>query len=194
MVILVKKEIEAITLRNKIRWITETAVLLALLIVAQAVTGSMSQYVTGSLVNCILAIAALFVGLSGGLTIALVSPWLAYQLGIASQIVTVPAIMLGNAVYVLLWAILGSRHAQNPLRQLPAWLLAAGAKFAVLYAAVVWLICGPLFPKLLGAGYVKAPMQAALQVKFSWPQLITALIGGAIAWAIVPALRKALKR
>ena len=47
---------------------------------------------------------------------------------------------------------------------------------------------------LLAAGTLKEPMLKALPATFSWPQLITALIGGAVALLIVPVLRKALKK
>ena len=40
----------------------------------------------------------------------------------------------------------------------------------------------------------KEPMLKALPATFSWPQLITALIGGGIALLIVPVIRKALHR
>ena len=41
---------------------------------------------------------------------------------------------------------------------------------------------------------LKEPMLKALPATFSWPQLITALIGGGIALLIVPVIRKALHR
>ena len=75
-----------------------------------------------------------------------------------------------------------------------AWLVAAIAKFAALYAVVVWVICGLLAEKLLASGMLKEPMLQTLPAMFSWPQLITALIGGAAALLIVPVLRKALKK
>jgi len=80
------------------------------------------------------------------------------------------------------------------LRQVIAWLIAAAAKFAALYAIVVWLICGVLSESLLASGVMKAPMLKALPATFSWPQLFTALIGGAVALLIVPVLRKALHK
>ena len=178
---------------KKIRWITETAILLALLVTLQALTKSFGQFVTGSCVNTILAVAALVGGLGCGLTVALISPVLAFGLGIAPQILTVPAIMAGNAVFVMLLHWLSDRSSKNSFRQLIAWLSAAIAKFAVLYAIVVWLICGVLSEVLLSAGTLKPPMLQALPATFSWPQLITALIGGAVALAIVPMLRKALR-
>ena len=181
-------------MNKKIRWITETAIMLALLVTLQALTKPMGQLVTGSCVNAILAIAALVGGLSSGLTIALVSPVLAFLLGIAPQILTVPAIMAGNSVYVVLLHLLADQTGKNLGKQIAAWLLASVAKFAALYFIVVKLICSVLAESLLAAGTLKAPMLKALPATFSWPQLITALIGGAIALAIVPALRKALRK
>ena len=180
-------------MNKKIRWITETAILLALLVTLQALTKGFGQLVTGSCVNAILGIAVLVGGLSCGITVALISPVLAFLLGIAPQILTVPAIMVGNTVYVLLLALIAG-NSKNIVRKVIAWVAAAAAKFAALYAIVVGLICGVLAENLLAAGTLKEPMLKALPATFSWPQLITALIGGAVALLIVPVLRKALKK
>ena len=180
--------------KNHLRWITETAVLLALLVTLQALTKPLGQLVTGSFVNAVLAVTVLFAGLYSGLTVAVISPVLAWLLGIAPQILTVPAIMVGNCVYVLLLYFLADHSCKNFLRQLLAWLAAAAAKFAALYAIVVWVICGLLSERLLVSGALKAPMLKALPATFSWPQLVTALIGGAVALAIFPVLKKALKK
>ena len=109
-------------MNKKILWITETAVLLALLIVLQWITKPFSQIVTGSCVNAVLAVTALMVGLGGGLTVALVSPVCAYLLGIAPNLVAVPAIMVGNAVFVLLLKLICGKALW---RQILAWLAAA---------------------------------------------------------------------
>ncbi len=181
-------------MNKKIRWITETAVMLALLVTLQSLTKPMGQLVTGSCVNAVLAITVLVAGLPSGLTVALISPVLAYLLGIAPQILTVPAIMAGNSVYVVLLYILADRKGKNMVKQVIAWVAAAAAKFATLYAIVVGLICGVLSESLLASGTMKPPMLTALPATFSWPQLITALIGGAVALLIVPVLRKALHK
>ncbi len=181
-------------MNKKVRWITETAVMLALLVSLQALTKPMGQLVTGSCVNTILAVAALVGGLSCGITVALISPVLAFLLGIAPQILTVPAIMVGNTVFVVLLHFLADGTGKNLGRQVCAWLLAAIGKFAALYLIVVKLICGLLSKSLLASGSLKPPMLKALPATFSWPQLITALIGGAVALLIVPLLRKALKK
>ena len=179
---------------KKIRWITETAVMLALLVCLQAVTTPQGQLVTGSCVYAVLAISALVGGLSCGLVVALCSPVLAFLLGIAPQILTVPAIMVGNAVFVILLAALADKSGKKIGKQVAAWIAAAAAKFATLYAIVVLLICGVLSESLLAAGVMKAPMLKALPATFSWPQLFTALIGGAVALVITPVLRKALHK
>ena len=181
-------------MNKKIRWITETAILLALLVTLQALTKGFGQFVTGSCVNAVLAVAVLVGGLASGVTVALVSPVLAFLLGIAPQILTVPAIMAGNTVYVLLLHFLADRSGKNLIKQVIAWIAAAVAKFATLWVIVVQIICGVLSESLLAAGTMKLPMLQALPATFSWPQLITALIGGAVALAIVPVLKKALHK
>lgn len=181
-------------MNKKLRQITETAVMLALLVALQAWTKPMGQLVTGSFVNAVLAVTVLFAGCGSGLIVALISPVLAYLLGIAPQILTVPAIMVGNALFVtVLHFMAGKRPASVPVR-LGAWLAAAAIKFAALYAIVVWLICGAFAPALLETGALKEPMLTALPATFSWMQLFTALIGGGAAMMIVPVLKKALKR
>ena len=181
-------------MNKKIRWITETALMLALLVSLQAITKPLGQIVTGSCVNAILAISVLVGGLSSGLTVALISPVLAFLLGIAPMPLTVPAIMAGNCVYVVLLHLLADRTGKNLLRQIMAWALAAAAKFAALYLLVAKLICGVLSESLIAAGHMKPPMVQALPVTFGLPQLITALIGGAVALLMFPVLKKALKK
>jgi hypothetical protein len=41
---------------------------------------------------------------------------------------------------------------------------------------------------------MKKPMIAVMTASFSWPQLVTALIGGALALILVPVLKKALRK
>lgn len=186
---------------KKIRWITETAVLLAVLICLQWV-GAMvpnqlvKQLLTGSFVNCVLAVTALLVGMGSGITVALISPVCAYLFGIAPNFITVIPIMLGNVCFVVLLRLLAGKAFW---KQVAALITAAGVKFIVLYLLVVRLICGvaagALLGKKLGEIVVLAPpMLKMLPTMFAWPQLVTALVGGAIALSIVPVLRKALHK
>ena len=186
-------------MQKKIRYITEVAVLLALLVALQTVTKPLGQLVTGSCVNAVLAVAALFTGLAGGLTIALVSPVCAFLLGIAPNFVTVLPIMLGNAAFVILLHVIAGKAGRPIWRQPVAVAAAAAAKFLLLYLVVVKVICGvasgALLGKKLGDIVVLAPpMLNMLPTMFAWPQLFTALIGGVVALLLVPILRKALHR
>ena len=178
-------------MNQKIRWITQTAVMLALLLALQVLSKGFGQLVTGSFVNAVLAVAVLVGGLGCGITVAAVSPVLAYLLGIAPQILTVPAIMVGNSVFVIVLHLLAKGGA---VRNAIAWLAAAIAKFLALYGMVAGLLCGVLAQPLLDSGALKPPMLQALPVTFGIPQLITALLGGGVALLIAPVLRKALRK
>ena len=178
---------------KKVRWITETAVMLALLVALQALTKPLGQLVTGSCVNAVLAVSVLLAGLSSGIIVALASPVLAFVLGIAPQLVTGPAIMVGNTVFVVLRHVMAGK-SNGSGRRIAAWFIAAVAKFATLYILVVKIICGLAAAPLLANGMLKEPMLKALPTMFAWPQLITALIGGGVALLIVPVLRKALHK
>lgn len=109
------------------------------------------------------------------------------MLGVGPQIIPmVPAIALGNVIYVLLLHFLCSQKSIPIWRQGIGLLCAAVCKFLALYLIVVQVLCRslPLAEKQI----------AAFTTMFSWPQLITALIGGGIALMIVPILRKAYRR
>lgn len=178
-------------MKKNVLWITETAIMLALLVALQALTKPMGQLVTGSCVNAILAVCVLTTGLGSGITIALVSPIVAFALGIAPQVLAVPAIMAGNTLYVCVLHLL---YKKAVVRQVLAWLAAAAIKFVALYLIVAKLLCGVLAQPLLAQGVLKEPMLLVLPAMFSWPQLFTALIGGGVALLMVPMLRKALHK
>lgn len=191
-------------MHKKIRWMTETAVLLALLICLQWM-GSMipnqliKQLITGTCVNCVLAVSALYAGYGSGVTVALISPVFAYLLGIAPNFITVLPIMVGNVCYVVLLRLIAGKSGKPFWKQPVALTVAASVKFAVLYLLVVKIICGVASKALLGKKMgdvvvLAPPMLKMLPTMFAWPQLITAISGGIIAIAIVPVLRKALRK
>lgn len=174
-------------MKKKTLWIAETAVMIALLVALQGLTKPAGQFVTGSCVNLILGVSTLVGGLWCGLTVALLSPFFAFLLGIGPALIQiVPAIAVGNIVLVLvLWLICRKAKKLSALSYGGA-VAASVCKFAVLYALVVLL----LLP-LLGLPEKQVAMMSAM---FSWPQLVTALIGSFLAVTISPAIRKALHR
>lgn len=178
--------------KSKILWIAQTAVMLALLVAVQGITAGLgNQFVTGSCVNLVLAVTALVVGLWGGIVVAAVSPFVAFLFGIGPKFVQLlPAVAAGNVVLVLALCLIAGKGSLPVWRKAAAWLAAAVAKFAVLYVLMVKL----LVPALVGGGVIPAPASAMLATQFSWPQLVTALIGSGVALLIVPMIRRGLKK
>lgn len=181
-------ETECSPMKRSTKWLVRTAASLALLVAVQAVTKAAGQLITGSCVNLILAVSAGVLGFSGAAVVAVVSPFLAFLLGIGPQfLLMIPGIALGNLVYVALIVWLSGMLEKKfgKFAMFSAVLAAAAVKCLTLYAVVVKLI----IPALGAPEQVMAKMTAM----FSLPQLYTALIGGCIAALIVPVIRKAVK-
>lgn len=191
-------------MRKNIRWITETAIMLALLVSLQWVGSFIpeqmtKQLVTGTMVNCVLAVTVLIAGFGSGITVALISPVCAFTFGIAPNFITVLPIMLGNCCYVTILYFITGKTRKFGWRQPVGLVCASLVKFAVLYLLVVKVICGMASGALLGKKVgdivvLAPPMLKMLPTMFAWPQLVTALSGGTIALVITPVLRKALHK
>lgn len=171
---------------SKTKQLARTAVLIALLVAVQYVTKSFGQFVTGSCVNFILAVCALSCGIWSGAAVALISPFCAFLLGIGPAFIQlVPAVAAGNIVYVVLMALLCNK-IKGSVGPFVSVAIAALAKFATLYTLIVKL----LLPTL---GLPEAKV-AVMSATFSWPQLVTALIGGVLCALVWPVLKKALEK
>lgn len=176
-------------MNSKIKWITRGAAVIALIIVVQFTTAGLGQQLlTGSLVNLILALTALLFGWSVAAAAAVVSPFVAYLLGINAQILVVPAIAVGNLTYVLVIALLvqllKGKKVADLVQNLIAVSLAAVCKFVIQYLLIVkWIAPSFLPPKAL-------PVMA---VNFGVLQLFTACIGGALASMIHEVVGKGIK-
>ena len=183
-----ERVVDTMTNRQKVFWITRTAILIAVLLVVQTLSSALGQYVTGSLVNLILILSVMLSGLFSGLAVAVVSPVFAFFLGIGPAMPPiVPFIMLGNAVIVLLWHFIAGKAKGNAIvSYCIATIVGAVAKFATLYFGIVQLA----IPFILSLPEKQA---AVLSVSFSFPQLITASIGGAVAVILLPLLKKIIK-
>ena len=173
-------------MKNKTVYIVYTAMLTALLVAVQWATSGMGQLVTGSCVNTVLGVSALVFGFWSALVVALVSPFCAFLLGIGPQLLPiVPAIAVGNLVFTAILCSFGKESNRKWLRP-AAGIAASAAKFLVLHLLVVRLLCQIL------------PLQEAQAAKFSamfsWPQLVTALIGSAAAILIAPILRRSVPK
>ena len=178
-------------MRNKkILWIVRTAVLIALLVTLQWVTKPLGQFVTGSCVNFVLVAAVLIGGFYCGATVALISPFMAFLLQIAPMpIYLVPGVAIGNLVLVAVYFVLLSKvkvpKKVEPVMWVVTIIVAAAAKFAAM-----WLVVGQVIVAIAGAA---VPAKAVAQLT-TYPQLVTALIGGVVAMAVVKPVLYALKK
>lgn len=173
--------------KQRILWITRTAIFIALLIVMQLATAPLGNpLVTGSIVNFLLIVSVMTCGVASGLSVAVVSPIMAKLLGIGPFWSLIPFIILGNVVLVLLWYAIGNfKKGRKLFGRIIALVAAAFAKSIVLYIGIVKIA----IPVML-----KLPDQQAMAISnmFSFSQLITATVGGAVALLILPVLRKAI--
>ncbi|WHH58915.1 ECF transporter S component [Petroclostridium sp. X23] len=166
---------------KKVEWLTRTAMLLAVTIVFQNLrvvvgVGPHSQFIIGSLVNAALLVSVGMLNLYAGLLISIVAPVVAFFQGQLPLPVLIPIVALGNAAIVAVYDLLKKKN------QLAAVIAGAFAKFVFFVVAIQMSL--QLFN-------VKIP--AKIVATFSWPQLVTALIGGAVAVVVLKALKSALK-
>jgi hypothetical protein len=162
------------------RFWTRTAVLLGVTLVFQMLRQiipmpqPVSIFVVGSLVNAALVVAAGVVGIGGGVIISVVAPIVAFLQGHLPPIPPmIPIVAAGNAAIVVGFALLRKRS--------PYLGVVVGSVFKAvfLYAAV---------RLLFGLITLKPPIIKALSFSFSWPQLVTALIGGVLAVQVLKLL------
>lgn len=153
-------------MNGRIKFLTRTAILLALTVAFQSL--KLGQFFTGPLVNAVLFISACTVGWQAGVFIGAITPWIALLVGILKPVLApaVPFIMLGNALLVIVFSFL------KPLNSYMAVLVSSVSKFGILYIATRFLL------------HLNPNISYALQL----PQLITALIGGALALIVISVL------
>lgn len=155
--------------QTRIRWISRTAILLAIALVFQM--GGFPQFITGPLVNTVLYLATMIVGWQGGILIGIFTPVIAAMRGILPPPLAplIPFIALGNAILVILFFWLKSKN------KIFGIIIASLVKFLVLVSAVKLLVQVP----------------PAIAQMMSFPQLVTALAGGFIALIIINIFKRA---
>ncbi|MDY4788349.1 MAG: ECF transporter S component [Bacilli bacterium] len=187
-------------LHERLLWISETAIFLALLVALQYVLGFIGgaplvgQIITGSIVNLLLILSTMVVGLTSGITIAIISPVMAYVLtGKPPFPVFIPFVAIGNVVLVLITGYFFRKYLEKNQKQdiaLKSGVLVLGAfaKFATLYLLIVVLAMNYLVPD------IKEAQKNALTLMFSWPQLLTATIGGILALSLTKPISKVVAK
>lgn len=176
-------------IKRKSLWITYTATFIALLIVMQLATAPLANpIITGSIVNLLLIISVMTCGLSSGIIVAIISPVLAKLVGIGPLWGIIPFIAAGNVVLIVIWNFVGNiKLKYKIIAHIIALIVAAAAKFAVLFISIVKIAV----PYLLDLPQKQAEVITGM---FSYPQLLTASIGGAAAVLILPVLLRAISK
>ncbi len=134
------------------------------------------QAITGTIVNAVLFISAVFLGIRGAVLIALVPSIFSLSVGLLPAVLapTIPFIMIGNIILILVFDFLRKKNY---------WLgmISAGVLKFIFLASVSSVVINLLLKKEIAH-------QVAMMM--SWPQLLTALSGGAIAYLVLKALNK----
>lgn len=158
-----------------IRRVTRTAILIALTVAFQSM--GLQQMVTGPVVNMFLYLAVMTVGIWGGVATGLVTPVVALWVGILKPAMApmVPAIALANAALAVAFALVsGIGGRKSAAFRIIGVLIASFVKFLILSTTVKYLV------------QVPAPLAKMMQ----GAQLVTALIGGALALVLVEILSR----
>lgn len=185
--------------------LAQSGILIAMIIVAQylgrllpasalpAIGFGAQQLITGSIVNLILVVSAAMVGLYAGITVGALSATTATLLGIGGVPHMLPVIILGNATIVvvsyLFFEIAKKQKGSKALYNLFGVIVGAAAK-----CAVIWILAANVvIPTLVKSDFPQKAINM-LTLNFSWPQAVTALIGGLLAISILPVLKKSVKQ
>jgi hypothetical protein len=156
-------------MNKRLGLLTKASILFALAIVLQLL--KLGQLVTGIGINTVLITAVVTCGLPWAAAIGFMTPVLAVLLGIQppATVVLVPFIIAANIVYAVLF------HFVRGYNDYVGVITAAFAKFILLYAA---------------ANIIITKLPPLVKLAFSFPQLLTASVGGILAVIIVTRLKK----
>lgn len=162
--------------RKPIRWITRTALLLAVALVVQSLrlAPPYGQLVTGSIINAVLVLAVSMVDIWAGIGIGLLTPWVALVTGIMGLPFMVPFIMAANATLAIVYGLLRGKN------RLLAGIAGSVAKYGFFVLTTNYLL------QLIGK---QLPPPAI--ATFGLTQLGTALVGVMLALIIVDTIAPA---
>lgn len=180
--------------KNLVHFIAKVAVFLAMTVALQYISGFAGQQLfTGSVVNMMLLLAIPFTGLIGSIIVGCATPFMAILIGMSSNIILVPFVAVGNALFVATFAGLIKltkleyyiKSPKEIITFISIVMIAASLKFAFMFfVCYSWLL--PLIPTI---GYV----YRTISVSFGINQLFTALIGGAAYLALSRLIKNIIK-
>lgn len=134
-----------------------------------------AQWLTGPLVNATLLLTCVLVGPMEAVLLGLLPSPIALSSGLLPLALApmVPFIMMGNALFILTFHLLRNRGFSLGI------VLGAALKFLFLASIAQFLMI-----RLLAR-----PLASVVATMMSWPQFVTAVIGGAIAFGLLAMFR-----
>lgn len=165
---------------KRTQFLTRTAMLLAMTLVFQNLrlfigTSFYIQFIIGSLVNAALIVSVGKVNVYSGLIIGVLAPIVAFIQGQIPLPLIIPVVAGGNAIYVFLFRLVKNKNLYAAV--------VAGAIFKYIFMFIGIVIVLKIFSQ------VPEQKAEAIMLSFSWPQLITALIGGFLGLFAIRSLR-----
>lgn len=129
------------------------------------------QLIVGPIVNATLFISAATIGTAGAIMVGLVPSVISLSVGLLPPVLApvIPFIMISNALLVSVFAIFRKRNFFLGI------VAASVVKYLFLYATSSMVI------SLL----LKKEVASSVAQMMSWPQLVTALAGGVLAWVFL---------
>jgi hypothetical protein len=164
---------QAISLNKTFLKASQFLIVLSLIVLAPLIG---NQFITGTIVNASLLISVILFGFSGALLLCFIPSVISLFAGLLPWVMMpmVPFIILGNVLLILVFDL---------LRKKDFFLgMAVGAllKFSFLFLTSNYLI----------HFFVKEAVASKIATMMSWPQLMTALAGGIIAFFIAGKIDK----
>lgn len=134
------------------------------------------QLITGSIVNALLFSAVLLVGFRYALLVTFLPSIISLAVGLLPFVLApmIPFIIISNCLLILTFALLKNKNF---------WL-------AVLCSSYLKFLFLLSTSSLLINFVFKGPITKKVSIMFSWPQLITALLGGIIAYLVLKVIKK----
>jgi len=162
------EKIKVISLVKTNIWL-KSAVFVIFLAISMLSPFLKQQFITGPIVNAVLFLTTAFLGISAGVLIGFLPSLVSAFVGLLPLplLPMIPYIIMGNAVLVLIFGVLKKKSFGLGV------ILAGFVKFLLLYSVSSLFLSLP------------KPIIAMM----AWPQLITALMGGIIAYFLLKFLK-----
>jgi riboflavin transporter len=134
------------------------------------------QLITGSVVNATLFIATFILGLGAGILISFLPSLVSAAVGLLPLplLPMIPYIIIGNIILVVLFRVLKSKNF------LIGVVLGSSTKFLFLFLSSSYII----------SFFIHKSLPFPIISTMAWPQLVTALIGGVIAFCLTGFLKR----